>query len=256
MDNDQLIDLLEFNYRKYNTKEFIEHDPISIPHRFTKLQDIEIAGFFAATMAWGLRKTIINKSLELMKLFDFAPYDFVKNHSESDLKRFLHFKHRTFNSTDLLYFILFFREYYSIHSSLEDLFIPNDQDAKSVKNGIDNFYNQFISNPFFPSRTSKHVASPSKKSACKRINMFLRWMVRKDENGVDFGLWENIKAHQLICPCDVHVEKVARKLQLVTRKQVDWSMAVELTENLKKLDATDPVKYDYALFGMGIHQDY
>lgn len=256
MDYDKLLDLLENNYKKYNTKNFIESDPISIPHRFIKSQDIEIAGFFAATLAWGLRKTIINKSLELMKLFDFAPYDFIKNHTESDLKAFVNFKHRTFNSTDLLYFILFFKEYFSIHNSLENLFIPPDREATCVKSGIDNFYNNFISHPFFPSRTSKHVASPSKKSACKRINMYLRWMVRKDEYGVDFGLWKNIKSSQLICPCDVHVEKVARKLQLVTRKQVDWRMAVELTENLKKLDALDPVKYDFALFGMGMHKEY
>lgn len=256
MDYDRLLNLLEFYFRKYNTKEFIENDPISIPHHFSKLQDIEIAGFFAATLAWGLRKTIISKSLELMKLFDFAPHDFIKNHSESDLKSFLKFKHRTFNSTDLLYFIHFFQEYYSRHHSLEDLFVPNEKNSKSVEDGIDNFYNHIISNPFFPSRTGKHVASPSKKSACKRINMFLRWMVRKDENGVDFGVWKKIKAHQLICPCDVHVEKVARKLQLVVRKQVDWRMAVELTNNLKILDAKDPVKYDFALFGMGMHQEY
>lgn len=256
MEYDQLLGLLEFHYRKYNTKEFIENDPISIPHRFIKLQDIEIAGFFSATLAWGLRKTIINKSLELMKLFDFAPYDFIRNHSDSDLKVFLNFKHRTFNSTDLLYFILFFKEYYATHSSLEDLFLPDEQDSGSVKSGINIFYNQFVSHPFFPSRTSKHVASPLKKSACKRINMFLRWMVRKDQNGVDFGLWKNIKPHQLVCPCDVHVEKVARKLKLITRNQVDWRMAIELTENLKKLDATDPVKYDFALFGMGMHNEY
>ena len=256
MNHNQLFELLEFNFKKYNTRSFIEHDPISIPHRFTKLQDIEISGFFAATFAWGLRKTIIKKSLELMELFDFAPYDFMKNHEAADLKSFLHFKHRTFNSTDLLYFIHFFKNYYSTHNSLEEVFIPTESETLNVKNGIGNFYNHFTSNEFFPLRTAKHVASPSKKSACKRINMFLRWMVREDENGVDFGLWKRIKSHQLICPCDVHVEKVARSLGLITRKQVDWSMAVELTENLKKLDPTDPVKYDFALFGMGIYKDY
>ena len=256
MNHNQLFELLEFNFRKYNTRSFIEHDPISIPHRFTKLQDIEISGFFAATFAWGLRKTIIKKCLELMELFDFAPYDFMKNHKEADLKSLLHFKHRTFNSTDLLYFIHFFKNYYSTHNSLEDVFIPIESETLNVKNGIENFYNHFTSNEFFPFRTAKHVASPSKKSACKRINMFLRWMVREDEYGVDFGLWKSIKSHQLICPCDVHVEKVARSLGLITRKQVDWSMAVELTEYLKKLDPLDPVKYDFALFGMGIYKDY
>ena len=256
MNQDQLFELLEFNFRKYNTRSFIEHDPISIPHRFTKLQDIEISGFFAATFAWGLRKTIIKKSLELMKLFDFAPYDFIKNHSDADLKPFLHFKHRTFNSTDLLYFIHFFKNYYSRHNSLEDVFIPSESEALNVKGGIENFYNHFISIEFFPPRTGKHVASPTKKSACKRINMFLRWMVRKDENGVDFGSWKRIKPHQLICPCDVHVEKVAKSLRLISRKQVDWNMAVELTETLKKLDPIDPAKYDFALFGMGIYKDF
>lgn len=256
MEQDQLLELLEINYRKYNTYPFIESDPISIPHHFSNLRDIEISGFFAATFAWGLRKTIIKKSLELMKLFDFAPYDFIKNHSELDLKPFLNFKHRTFNSTDLLYFIHFFKKYYSTHNSLEEIFITDEVEAINVKNGIDNFYNHFISDEFFPSRTGKHIASPSKKSACKRINMFLRWMVRKDNSGVDFGLWDNIKPHQLICPCDVHVEKVARSLCLVTRNQVDWGMAVELTENLKKLDPLDPVKYDFALFGMGMNKEF
>lgn len=247
--------MLESKYKKYNTIAFIENDPISIPHRFNKKQDIEIAGFFAATFAWGLRKTIINKSLELMELFDSAPYDFILNHKENDLKCFLNFKHRTFNSTDLLYFIHFFKEYYLKHESLEDIFIPTENRALNIKSGLDNFYKYFISNEFYSQRTGKHVASPSKKSACKRINMFLRWMVRRDENGVDFGIWKNIKSNQLICPCDIHVEKVARKLQIISRKQVDWRMAVELTESLKKFDPDDPVKYDFALFGMGVNNE-
>ena len=255
MDHAHLLELLEVNYHKYNTSAFIENDPISIPHHFMKLQDIEISGFFAATLAWGLRKTIINKSMELMRYFDFAPYDFIRNHSEADLKPLLKFKHRTFNSTDALYFIHFFKSYYATHNSLEDIFLPEAQEP-DVKSGIDNFHQHFIADEFFPKRTGKHVASPSKKSACKRINMFLRWMVRQDNAGVDFGLWKNIKPQQLICPCDVHVEKVARKLQLITRKQVDWRMAVELTNNLKKLDNADPVKYDFALFGMGMNHDY
>lgn len=255
MDQNQLFELLESKYKKYDTSAFIENDPILIPHRFNKKQDIEISGFFAATFAWGLRKTIINKSLELMALFDFSPYDFIINHNENDLKPFQNFKHRTFNSTDLLYFIHFFKEYYLEHESLEEIFIPTKNRAINVKNGLDNFYNYFVSNEFFSQRTGKHVASPSKKSACKRINMFLRWMVRRDANGVDFGIWKNIKPNQLICPCDVHVEKVARKLELISRKQVDWRMAVELTESLKKFDPDDPVKYDFALFGMGVNKE-
>ncbi len=255
MDRDHLSELFELNFLKYNNLDFIENDPISIPHNFSILQDIEISGFFAATFAWGLRKTIINKSLELMMLMENAPYEFIRYHSEWDLKNVLNFKHRTFNATDLLYFIHFFRKYYTNHISLEEIFIPVDG-ANNVEKGIDNFYNLFVSDDYFPKRTGKHVASPSKKSACKRINMFLRWMVRKDNCGVDFGIWNNIKPSQLICPCDVHVEKVARKFNLIHRKQVSWDMAVELTDNLKKFDAEDPVKYDFALFGMGINGDY
>ena len=250
-----VLELLELNYLKYNTPAFIENDPISIPHHFTDLQDIEISGFFAATLAWGRRKTIINKSMELMHLFDEAPYDFIKGHSDGDLQPLLNFKHRTFNATDLLYFIHFLKDYYSKYNSLEEIFLPGDSEGSNVKNGINNFYTLFTSNELFPARTGKHVASPSKKSACKRLNMFLRWMVRKDDKGVDFGLWKKIEPNQLICPCDVHVERVARHLGLITRKQIDWQTAVQLTENLKKLDPKDPVKYDFALFGIGIHQN-
>jgi len=255
LNDNQLLELLEFHYRKYNVLSFIEDDPIVIPHRFSKRQDIEISGFFAATLAWGLRKTIIAKSNELLSLMDNSPHDFMINHEESDLKAMQNFKHRTFNYTDLLYFIHFLKTHYSVHDTLEVLFSTGIQKRENVKNGINNFYNRFVSGAHFPQRTRKHVASPSKKSACKRLNMYLRWMVRNDKSGVDFGLWKEIKSHQLICPCDVHVEKVARKLGLVTRNQVDWTMAEELTQNLKKLDPVDPVKYDYALFGMGLNKE-
>ncbi len=220
------------------------------------MQDIEISGFFAAIFAWGQRKTIINKGLELMDLFDYSPYDFIVNHNENDLKSLQHFKHRTFNPTDLLYFIHFFNDYYSSNLSLEELFIPQDRDALNIESGINNFYNRFTSSEYFPLRTRKHIGSPLTKSASKRINMFLRWMVRKDNKGVDFGLWKKINPNLLICPCDIHVEKIARKMQLISRKQIDWRMAVELTESLKQFDPNDPVKYDFALFGMGINGDY
>jgi len=255
LEYDHVLELLESNYLKYNNPAFIENDPISIPHLFTSLQDIEISGFFAATLAWGLRKTIINKSMELMQLFDFAPYDFIKGHSDDDLKPLLNFKHRTFNATDLLYFIHFLKECYSKYNSLEEIFRPVNNKELNVKNGINKFNILFTSDEYFPARTGKHLASPSKNSACKRINMFLRWMVRTDEHGVDFGIWKNIKPNQLICPCDVHVERIARKLGLITRKQIDWKLALQLTENLKKLDPIDPVKYYFALFGIGIHQE-
>jgi uncharacterized protein (TIGR02757 family) len=231
--------------------EFIEDDPIQIPHRYSTLQDIEISGFFAATLAWGQRKTIISKCLELMQLMDNSPFEFVKHHSDQDLKSLQHFKHRTFQYTDLLYFIHFFKTYYSDHESLETLFLPG-QEAGNIRFGIERFHDRFIDDAYFPKRTGKHVASPARKSACKRINMYLRWLIRKDKNGVDFGLWKNIRMDQLICPCDVHVEKTARKLGLITRQQVDWQMAEELTSALKKFDPFDPVKYDFALFGMGL----
>ena len=191
-----------------------------------------------------------------MKLMDNSPYDFVLNHQDVDLKVLQQFKHRTFNSTDLLYFIHFLNKYYQDHESLEQAFVPAEENSKNVKSGIENFYQLFIQDEYLPKRTKKQVASPGKKSACKRLNMYLRWMIRNDEKKVDFGLWKQIRPDQLICPCDVHVEKVARKLKLVSRKQVDWQMAEELTTNLIKFDPNDPVKYDFALFGMGMNQEF
>lgn len=238
---------------KYNHPDFIGVDPVSVPHRFHRKQDIEIAGFLAATLAWGQRPVIISKSLELMAYMDFSPYEFVLHHSENDLKPFLKFKHRTFNATDVLYFIHFFRKVYLKYESMESVFLEGIRCQSTHSGpGIDHFRQVFVDDPVFPARTGKHVASPARKSACKRINMFLRWMVRKDERGVDFGIWDHLSPRQLICPLDVHVERVARRLGLLKRKQKDWLAAVELTERLKVLDPEDPVKYDFALFGMGV----
>ena len=258
----QIIDLLNEKYEQFNQPNFIKDDPISIPHQFTLKQDIEIMGFIAATLAWGQRKTIINKCNELVKLFDGSPYDFILNHQASDLKRFLNFKHRTFNDTDTLYFIAFFQDFYSKNISLESAFtigltpdlVCRQAGNQNVRLGLENFQKLFFSLENSPKRTIKHIATPAKNSACKRINMFLRWMVRKDEKGVDFGIWNDINSAQLICPCDVHVERVARKLGLITRPKPDWKTAEELTENLKLLDANDPVKYDFALFGLGVEK--
>jgi uncharacterized protein (TIGR02757 family) len=248
-----IIDLLNEKYELFNQPNFIPHDPISIPHQFNKKQDIEITGFIAATLAWGQRKTIINKCNELIDLMDYAPYDFIKNHKDSDLKRFLAFKHRTFNATDTLYFLEFFKDFYTKNDTLENAFLrgikPDDED---IKVGLVNFQSVFFSLEDYPIRTRKHVATPARNSSCKRINMFLRWMVRKDNKGVDFGIWDKIKTSQLVCPCDVHVERVAQKLGLITRPKPDWQTAVELTQNLKQLDPIDPVKYDFALFGLGV----
>ena len=188
---------------------------------------------------------------------DNSPYDFVLNHSDYDLKKLVNFKHRTFNTTDTLYFIHFFRSYYQEHDSLEQAFVQGlSGKKKNVEDGLINFHNLFFSLLESPLRTRKHIASPARKSTCKRLNMFLRWMVRQDKMGVDFGLWRTIKPHQLVCPCDVHVDRVARKLGLIRRKQTDWQTAVELTENLKVFDPYDPVKYDFALFGLGVVEKF
>lgn len=245
--------ILETNYIKYYKKKFIKDDPISIPHKFSKKQDIEIMAFFASILAWGLRKTIINKCNLLIELFENKPYDFIMNHEEEDLKRFLEFKHRTFNTTDLLYFIAFLKYHYTSHESLEAAFLIGLKSKdKTVENSLIGFHDYFTSLEYFPARTRKHIASPTRNSACKKLNMFLRWMVRDNSTGVDFGLWTNIKPSQLLMPLDVHVDRQARMLGLITRKQRDFKTVLELTTNLKEYDKEDPVKYDFALFGMGV----
>ncbi|WP_374164501.1 TIGR02757 family protein [Arcticibacter sp. MXS-1] len=288
-----LAAFLNAKAEQYNQPGFIENDPIVIPRSFTQKQDIEIMGFFAAILAWGQRKTIISKCRELSERMGGKPYDFVKNHSEEDLKGLLGFKHRTFNDTDLLYFISFFRRHYSQFDTLEDAFLPSrtgmfpgevfreefmdtvpgphsmeaysspacylqelQVDHHRVENMLNHFRTYFFSLPDFPSRTIKHVTSPSQRSTCKRLNMFLRWMVRKDDKGVDFGLWTRISPSQLMCPCDLHVDRVARKLGLISRKQTDWQTVNELTERLREFDPHDPVKYDFALFGLGIEEKF
>lgn len=256
----QLKKFLDAKVRDYNQPGFIPDDPISIPHRFSKLQDIEIAGFFAAIFAWGNRKIIIRKSSELMALMDDAPFDFVRGHQPSDLKRLMAFRHRTFNTTDLLYFIEFFAQFYTRHASLEEAFlrggtewIPKGGSGNgSIESALNAFYDTFFSLEYVPDRTRKHVASPAKNGSCKRINMFLRWMVRNDDKGVDFGLWRRIPASALVCPVDLHVARVARHFGLLQRTTVDWKAALEVTEGLRAFDPEDPVKYDFALFGMGV----
>jgi uncharacterized protein (TIGR02757 family) len=254
---EDLRDFLDEKVDQFNDPSFIENDPICIPHSFRSKQDIEIAGFMASILAWGQRKTIINKCREFFELMDNSPYDFIKNHSEDDLKRFLDFKHRTFNATDALYFITYFKQHYSQFDSLEDAFLQAGKEAQwDAEKALTGHFDYFFALEDHPKRTYKHISSPSKKSACKRLNMFLRWMVRKDENGVDFGIWSRIPTSSLICPCDVHVDRVARKLGLIDRKQTDWLTAVELTQKLKRLDPQDPVKYDFALFGLGVEEKF
>lgn len=263
---------LDAKVEQYNRQDFIANDPIVIPHIFTQKQDIEIMGFWAAILAWGQRVTIINKCRQLIDLMDVAPYDFIMNHEEPDLKKLLNFKHRTFNDVDTLYFISFFRWHYENFDSLEDAFLPpnplkGEQDivgenvkltpplgGRGAESALNHFREYFFSLPDYPHRTKKHISSPSQKSTCKRLNMFLRWMVRKDNNDVDFGIWNRVTPADLIMPCDLHVDRVARRLKLITRKQTDWQTAVELTEHLRSFDPLDPVKYDFALFGLGIEE--
>jgi len=237
----------------YNRPQFIADDPIQIPHRFTKLQDVEIMGFWTAILAWGQRKTIINKANELVELMDGAPHDFMVNHSESDRKRFLDFKHRTFQVTDTLYFLEFLQYFYKKNNSLETAFTQFlDDNDETVERALTGFHDLFFSLDVAPTRTRKHIATPVRKSSCKRLNMFLRWMVRDDDKGVDLGLWKGIKPAQLLMPLDVHVERVGRSLGLINRKQRDWKTVLELTQGLREFDPEDPVKYDFALFVIGV----
>lgn len=253
-----LRDFLNKKVKEYNQKTFIASDPISIPHRFAIKQDIEIAGFFAAVFAWGNRTTIINKCNELMLLMDHSPYQFITQHRELDLKRFLAFKHRTFNATDLLHFIRVLRHHYENDSSaeptLETAFSKGlSRKDETVENTLLYFHDYFFSLEDSPARTKKHISTPANNSSCKRLNMYLRWMVRNDNAGVDFGIWKKIQPHQLVCPLDVHVQRVAFNLKLISSEKADWKTAVELTNNLKQLDPKDPVKYDIALFSMGVN---
>ncbi|MCH8330024.1 MAG: TIGR02757 family protein [Bacteroidetes bacterium] len=248
--------LLETKYQEFNQPEFIEHDPISIPHLFTRKQDIEIAGFIAAIFAWGQRKTIINKSKEFLSLMDDAPFDFIMNHTEADVKPFLQFAHRTFQPADAVYFIHWLQQYYREHESLEFSFARHLKISDTnIGPALNGFQEDFFSIPH-ERRTEKHIPTPARGSTCKRLNMFLRWMVRRDNNGVDFGIWKTLDPALLLCPLDVHVGRVARRLGLVRRTQTDWQTVLELTRNLCSLDPKDPARFDFALFGLGISEKY
>jgi uncharacterized protein (TIGR02757 family) len=256
--SNELKQFFDEKVARYNRPSFIKADPICIPHRFSKKQDIEISALFAAVFAWGNRTTIINKSHELLSLMDNAPYDFCLQHTDADLKKLQHFKHRTFNATDLLYFIEFLKHHYTHYKSLEDAFLQCKPQPKEnfIETALIHFHNYFFSLEHVPGRTKKHISTPYKGSTCKRLNMFLRWMVRNDKAGVDFGIWKKISPAQLVCPIDLHVARVAKRFQLLDRKQVDWQAALELTAWLRTLDPLDPVKYDFALFGLGVIEKY
>ena len=254
MNKAELKDFLDAKVIQYNNPKFIESDPIQIPHEFNKKEDIEIAGFLTATISWGNRKSIINNANRLMELLDNSPYDFVMNHQESDLEKLQPFVHRTFNGKDCIQFIKSLQNIYSNHNGLEAVFAKHAKQI-SLQDSISKFKTVFFEIEHLQ-RTQKHVSDPLKKSAAKRINMFLRWMVRNDYTGVDFGIWKSISPSLLSCPLDVHSGNVARKLGLLKRKQNDAKALLELDTALRKLDAKDPVKYDFALFGLGVFENF
>ena len=249
MNKKELREFLDFKVAQYNQPEFIETDPIQIPHLFSKKEDIEISGFLTATIAWGNRKSILNNARKLMELLDMSPHDFILNFKEKDLARFDGFVHRTFNDIDLKYFLTSLQNIYLHHGGLEEVF-GKHATPTSTQNSIHEFKKVFFELPHLK-RTQKHVSDPLKNSAAKRINMYLRWMVRDDEKGVDFGFWKKILPAALSWPLDVHSGNIARKLGLLKRKQNDAKALAELDKNLRKLDKKDPVKYDFALFGIG-----
>ena len=254
MNKSDLKEFLDEKVILYNSPKFIESDPIQIPHLFTKKEDIEIAAFLTATISWGNRTMIIKNALKMMELFDNAPYDFVLNHQESDLKSLEGFVHRTFNAIDLRQFIKSLQNIYNKHQGLEKVLFIKDE-AKTYKVAIHRLKQVFFE-VAHQQRTQKHISDPLKNSAAKRINMFLRWMVRNDTAGVDFGIWKTHSTENLSCPLDVHSGNVARKLKLLLRKQNDWKALSELDHNLRILDKKDPVKYDFALFGLGVFEKF
>jgi uncharacterized protein (TIGR02757 family) len=251
---DELKDFLEYKVAQYNNPKFIQDDPICIPHKFSKKEDIEIAGFLVATISWGNRKSIIKSGEKMIQLMGESPYDFATNAKEKQLQRLNDFVHRTFNGEDFLTFIKAIRNIYKKHGGLEQI-IANYATPDSLQPSIHHFKNVFFE-VTHNARTQKHVADPFKNSAAKKINMWLRWMVRDDKAGVDFGIWKSIKPAQLSCPLDVHSGNVARKLGLISRIQNDSKALNELDSSLRKLDANDPVKYDFALFGLGVFENF
>lgn len=254
MNSLELKDFLNFKVEQYNHPFFIESDPVQVPHDFQKKEDIEISGFLTATISWGNRKSILKNAHHLMELLDHSPHDFIIDHSEEDLKRFDGFVHRTFNAADLRYFIKALRNIYLNHSGMEKIFSTYARPG-DLQVAISHFKKIFFELPH-EVRTEKHVSDPMKNSAAKRINMFLRWMVRNDIQNVDFGIWKSISPSQLSCPLDVHSGNVARKLGILNRKQNDAKAVAELDHALRKFDPDDPVKYDFALFGLGVFERY
>jgi uncharacterized protein (TIGR02757 family) len=254
MNPSELKSFLDEKAALYNNTNFIESDPVQIPHLFNLKEDIEIAGFLSATISWGNRKMIIKNSHKMMDLMGNAPHDFVMSHQENDLERLNSFVHRTFNGQDFKGFIKGLQHIYTNHGGLEAIFSQNIEDD-NLQGSINKFKQHFFEIPHL-NRTQKHISDPMKGSAAKRINMYLRWMCRQDNNGVDLGIWKSISPSILSCPLDVHSGNVARKLGLLTRKQNDGKALTELDSKLREMDILDPVKYDFALFGLGVFEDF
>ncbi len=250
-----LKEFLDEKYDLYNRESFITTDPIQIPRSFSKKEDVEIAGFLSASIAWGQRPTIIRNAKWLVERMDQEPHEFILNASNLDLEVFKQFKHRTFNGDDCIFFLKSLQNIYRNHGGLEDVFAKGAKDSGTVKGALAYFREVFFKTEHLD-RSQKHISNVMKKSSAKRLNMYLRWMVRKDDRGVDFGLWNQLSSADLYLPLDVHTGNVGRKLGLLTRKQNDWQAVEEITENLRKLDPKDPVKYDYALFGMGAFEKF
>jgi uncharacterized protein (TIGR02757 family) len=253
LSHQELFDFLEAKYEQYNHPEFIETDPISVPHQFTRKEDIEIAAFLTATISWGNRQSIVKDAEKLLGMMEFSPYDFIVNLNQTETEKFESFYHRTFNGKDCIFFLNSLKNIYQIHDGLESLFLPDN--VTGIKGALCRFRSVFLEIDH-PRRSEKHVADPFKGASAKRLLMFLRWMVRNDHKGVDFGLWKKISSAILMCPLDVHSGNVARKLGLLQRKQNDWKAVEELTANLRQFDLEDPVKYDFALFGLGVFEHF
>lgn len=248
----EIKDLLDTKYHQFNTTNFIETDPISIPHLFTKKEDIEIIGFLVATFSWGQRNTILKNGKLLCTWMENEPHQFISSFTKTDLKPFKKFVHRTMNGDDMIYFLESLQHIYKNYGGLEPVLATH---PNYMQKNISEFKKLFFENPHL-NRTEKHIADPMKNSSAKRICMYLRWMVRKDKYGVDFGIWKKIKPSQLYAPLDLHSGGTARKLEILNRKQDDWKSVVEITDFLKKLDPKDPIKYDYALYGLGVFEKF
>lgn len=254
MTDNELKELLDELHDRYNDRTFIDPDPISIPHTFELREDIEISGFLAATIAWGNRKMIVRNAKRMIDLMEGEPYRFVMESDEKEFLSVVNFVHRTFNGSDFSYFLTALKHIYRNHGGIKRIFVDGYLKNGSLEEGIADFRKSFFELEHLP-RVERHLSSVEKNSACKRVNMYLRWMVRNDNRGVDFGLWSEIPASVLYMPLDIHTGNVGRQLGLLSRKQNDWKAVLELTENLRRFDAEDPVKYDYALFGVGVNKE-